>query len=328
MTNVADASPSRKSRRISVVVAVYQNKGSLTETHAQISALFDEPLQPYELEMVFVDDGSTDGSLDELRRIHASDPRVKVIAFTRNFGQMAAMLAGFAESTGDAVINISADLQDPVDLIPEMVTQWHQGAELVVCYRTNRADPMTAKAFSWLAYSILRMGVPQIPKGGFDYVLMDRVAMDQFNAMDTRHRFFQGDLLWSGYRTSFIPYERRKRSVGRSQYNFTKKLKNFTDAILDSSYLPIRAMSVMGVLTSLLGLMYSISIVVAWAFGYAPFEGWAPLMMAILIIGGIIMSMLGIIGEYVWRINDEVRKRPNYVIRDRLHDKDSHSNRS
>jgi glycosyltransferase involved in cell wall biosynthesis len=311
------------SRKISVVVAVYQNEGSLTGTHDQIAALFEGPLKGHQLEMVFVNDGSTDGSLEELRAIHRADPRVKVLSFTRNFGQMAAMLAGFAEATGDAVINISADLQDPVDLIPQMVSQWQGGAEIVVCYRTNRSDPAAAKAFSWLAYSLLRIGVPQIPKGGFDYVLMDRIAMDQFNAMDTRHRFFQGDLLWPGYRTSFIPYERQKRTIGRSQYNFAKKLKNFIDAILDSSYLPIRAMSLMGVFTSFLGLLWAITILVAWIFGSTPFEGWAPLMMVTLIIGGMIMVMLGIIGEYVWRINEEVRKRPNYIIRDRLHDQNS-----
>lgn len=307
--------------KISIVVAVYQNAGSLTQTHAQISALFDGPLRGQDLEIIFVNDGSTDGSMEELRSIHAGDSRVKVISFTRNFGQMAAMLAGFAEATGDAIINISADLQDPVELIPEMVRQWQGGSEIVVCYRTNRSDPMAAKMFSSLAYSILRISVPQIPKGGFDYVLMDRLAMDHFNAMDTRHRFFQGDLLWPGYRTSFIPYERRERKVGRSQYNFAKKLKNFIDAILDSSYLPIRAMSLAGVFTSISGLLYSISILVAWFFGATPFEGWAPLMMVILIIGGMLMVMLGIIGEYVWRINEEVRRRPNYIIRDRLHGK-------
>jgi polyisoprenyl-phosphate glycosyltransferase len=251
-------------------------------------------------------------------RIRVADPSVKVISFTRNFGQMAAMLAGFAEATGDAVINISADLQDPISLIPEMVAQWQGGAEIVICYRTNRSDPMAAKAFSSLAYSLLRMAVPQIPSGGFDYVLMDRVAMDQFNAVDTRHRFFQGDLLWPGYRTNFIPYERLRRTVGKSQYNFGKKLKNFIDAMLDSSFLPIRAISFLGVFTSFLGFLYSISILVAWLRGATPFDGWAPLMMVILIIGGMIMVMLGVIGEYVWRINEEVRKRPNYVIRDKF----------
>lgn len=307
-----------RGRKISVVIAVYQNEGSLTETHAQIARLFEGPLKQHELELIFVNDGSSDGSLEELLAIRVVDPAVKVITFTRNFGQMAAMLAGFAEATGDAVINISADLQDPIALMADMVAQWQNGFEIVICYRTNRSDPLAAKAFSQLAYSMLRMAVPQIPSGGFDYVLMDRVAMDQFNQMDTRHRFFQGDLLWPGYRTSFIPYERLRRTVGKSQYNFSKKLKNFMDAMLDSSFLPIRAISFMGVCTSFLGLLYAISIVVAWVLGETPFDGWAPLMMVMLIIGGMIMVMLGVIGEYVWRINEEVRKRPNYVIRDKF----------
>lgn len=312
-------------KKISIVVAVYQNEGSLSQTHTQISALFSGTLQDHELEIIFVNDGSTDGSLEELRGIHVLDSRVKVISFTRNFGQMAAMLAGFAEASGNAIVNISADLQDPIDLIPEMVKLWHGGSEVVVCYRTNRSDPLPAKALSWIGYSIIRVGVPEIPRGGFDYVLMDRVALDQFNAMDTRHRFFQGDLLWPGYRTSFIPYERLKRTVGRSQYNFAKKLKNFTDAVLDSSYLPIRLMSLAGVLTSLLGLLYALSIVVAWFLGSTPFEGWAPIMMVILTMGGILMFMIGIIGEYVWRINEEVRRRPNYIIRERLDEKNTKS---
>lgn len=229
---------------------------------------------------------------------------------------MAAMLAGFKAATGAAIINISADLQDPVELIGEMVERWIQGSEIVICYRTNRTDPISSKVFSNLAYRLMRIAVPQIPKGGFDYVLMDRIAMDQFNAIDTRHRFFQGDLLWPGFRTSFIPYERRKRSVGKSQYNFSKKLKNFLDAMLDASYLPIRLISLFGLVTFLLGIVYSITIFIAWATGNAPFNGWAPLMIAVLMTGGMIMLMLGVIGEYVWRINEEVRKRPNYVIRD------------
>jgi dolichol-phosphate mannosyltransferase len=172
--------------------------------------------------------------------------------------------------------------------------------------------------FSRMAYGLLRKAVPQIPPGGFDYVLMDRKAMDQFNAMDVRHRFFQGDLLWPGYRASFIPYVRRARKVGRSQYRFSKKLKNFLDAFLDSSFLPIRAITTLGVATCFAGLLYAATIVWAWARGSAPFEGWAPLMIVVLIVGGVIMLMLGVIGEYVWRINEEVRKRPNYVIREKL----------
>ncbi|PKP68312.1 MAG: glycosyl transferase family 2, partial [Alphaproteobacteria bacterium HGW-Alphaproteobacteria-5] len=249
--------------------------------------------------------------------VKKGDPCVKAITFTRNFGQMAAMLAGFKEAGGDAVINISADMQDPIELIPQMIQKWQEGAEIVICYRTDRSDTISAKLFSYVAYGVLRLSVPQIPPGGFDFVLMDRKALDEFNSIDVRNRFFQGDLLWTGYRTSFIPYVRRKRTIGKSQYNFAKKLKNFIDAFLDASYLPIRFISSVGIILSILGVIYSLTIVYSWLRGGTPFSGWAPIMIAMLIIGGLIMVMLGVIGEYIWRIYDEVRKKPNYIIRDK-----------
>lgn len=304
--------------KISFVVAVYHNEGAISKTHEKIQSVFASDLPLLEYEIVFVDDGSQDGSLNEILNLREKDSRVKVITFTRNFGQMAAMLAGFKEATGDAVINISADLQDPVELIPQMVEKWQGGAETVICYRTDREDTLAAKLLSRMAYEILRISLPQIPSGGFDFVLMDRRVMDEFNAIDVRHRFFQGDLLWTGYRTSFIPYVRLRRTMGKSQYNFGKKLKNFLDAVLDASYLPIRFISLAGLLTSLLGVLYSVSIAFSWFRGEAPFTGWAPIMITILLVGGLIMVMLGVIGEYVWRIYEEVRKRPNYVVRDKF----------
>jgi glycosyltransferase involved in cell wall biosynthesis len=304
--------------KISFVVAVYQNEGAISRTHEKIQSVFSRELVHHEYEIVFVDDGSKDESLREILRLKEHDSRTKAITFTRNFGQMAAMLAGFKEASGDAVINISADLQDPIELIPQMVEKWQGGSEIVICYRKDRADTLFAKLFSRLAYGVLRMSHPQIPPGGFDFVLMDRRVMDAFNAIDVRHRYFQGDLLWTGYRTSFIPYVRLKRTIGKSQYNFRKKLKNFLDAVLDASYLPIRFISLVGLITSSLGVLYSATIVISWLRGHTPFEGWAPIMVAILLVGGLIMVMLGMIGEYVWRINEEVRKRPNYVIRDKF----------
>jgi glycosyltransferase involved in cell wall biosynthesis len=208
--------------KISFVVADYHNEGALSKTHEKIQSVFSSEIAQHEYEIVFVDDGSMDGSLGEMLSLREQDSRVKVITFTRNFGQMAAMLAGFKEATGDAVINISADLQDPVELIPQMVEKWQGGAETVICHRTDRVDKLSAKLFSRLAYGVLRMSLPQIPPGGFDFVLMDRKVMDAFNAIDVRHRFFQGDLLWTGYRTSFIPYVRQQRTIGKSQYNFGK----------------------------------------------------------------------------------------------------------
>jgi len=303
--------------KISFVIAVYHNEGTISKTHEKIRSVFSNELGNYDYEIVFVDDGSKDSSLQEILNLRQQETRIKVITFTRNFGQMAAMLAGFKEATGNAVINISADLQDPVELIPQMVEKWRTGSEIVICHRTDRSDSLLAKLFSRLAYGVLRLSLPQIPSGGFDFVLMDRKVMDAFNAIDARHRFFQGDLLWTGYRTSFIPYARLKRTIGKSQYNFGKKLKNFIDAVLDASYLPIRFISLVGIITSMLGVLYSISIVFSWLRGETPFTGWSPIMIAILMVGGLIMVMLGVIGEYVWRINEEVRKRPNYVVRDK-----------
>ena len=137
--------------KISFVVAVYHNEGAISKTHEKIRQVFSNELAHHEYEIVFVDDGSKDGSLEEILNLREQDPRIKAITFTRNFGQMAAMLAGFREATGDAIINISADLQDPVELIPQMVDKWRDGSEIVICYRTDRSDTLLAKLFSRLA---------------------------------------------------------------------------------------------------------------------------------------------------------------------------------
>ena len=317
-TEAPDVVLSTKRKKISFVVAVYRNEGAITQTYNKMCSVFSAELRDYDYEIVFVDDGSDDGSLAEVLQLREQDERIKAITFTRNFGQMAAMLAGFQQASGDATINISADLQDPVELIPQMISKWEQGAEVVVCYRTDRSDKLSAKIFSKFAYGALRLSIPEIPPGGFDFVLMDRKALDEFNSIDVRNRFFQGDLLWTGYRTTFIPYVRLKRTIGKSQYNLRKKLKNFLDAFLDASYLPIRFISLAGIVTAAIGVLYSLTIVYSWLLGATPFSGWAPLMIVILVVGGLIMFMLGIIGEYIWRIYDEVRKKPNYIVRDRF----------
>lgn len=301
---------------ISVVVAVYRNEGAVTATHRKIQELFATDLPAYDYEVIFVNDGSDDGSFDEIMGLREKDPCVKVISFTRNFGQMSAMLAGFKQARGAAVINISADLQDPIELIAQMVAEWEGGAQTVICHRTSRKDGVSTRLTSKLAYRLLRMAVKDIPAGGFDYVLMDRRVMDEFNSVEVRNRFFQGDLLWLGFRTSLIPYERQERRIGRSQYDLLKRLTNFTDALLDSSYLPIRFMSLLGLLTTAGGFLYFLTVVVAWFFDFTPSPGWAPIITIILVVGGVIMTMLGVIGEYQWRIYHEVRKKPNYIIQE------------
>jgi len=302
-------------KRISFVLPVYRNERAVTLTYQQIRHVMSSDLQRYAYEIVFVDDGSDDGSAAELAAIQTADTQVRVVTFTRNFGQMAAILAGLRQASGEVIIQLSADLQDPIALVPQMVAEYERGSEVVACHREHREDPWSRRITSRLLYAILRLSLPQIPAGGFDYILLDRKVVDAFNAVDVRNRFFQGDILWFGYKTTFIPYTRPKRPIGRSQYTFSKKLKNSIDAILDSSYLPIRFMSLLGVLTAFLGFLYAVDIVYGRLRHDIPFTGWAPIMILVLVIGGVLMLMLGIIGEYVWRIYDEVKGKPNYVVR-------------
>jgi len=302
-------------KRISFVLPVYRNEHAVTLTYQQIRQVMTADLQRYSYEIVFVDDGSDDGSPAELAAIKAGDEHVRVVTFTRNFGQMAAILAGLKQASGDVIIQLSADLQDPIGLVPQMVAEHERGSEVVACHREHREDPWSRRVTSRALYAILRLSLPQIPAGGFDYILLDRKVVDAFNAVEVRNRFFQGDVLWFGYKTTFIPYTRPKRTIGRSQYTFSKKLKNSIDAILDSSYLPIRFMSLLGVLTAFVGFLYAVDIVYGRMRHNIPFTGWAPIMILILVIGGVLMLMLGIIGEYVWRIYDEVKGKPNYVVR-------------
>src|SRR5262245_23202232 len=303
-------------RTISFVIPVYRNERAITLSYQKIKQLLASELLGYDYEFVFVDDGSDDGSLTELIRLRAEDARVRIIAFTRNFGQMAAILAGLRAATGDLVIHMSADLQDPVELIPRMVRDHETGSEMVVAYRAEREDRWTSRVTSRLFYGIIRLSFPELPAGGFDYVLMSRRVVDVFNSIDVRNRFFQGDLLWLGYKTTFIPYTRARRPIGRSQYTFWKRLKNSLDAILDSSYLPIRFISAAGALVALAGFLYAVNIAY-WRLRYGlAFPGQAPIMILILGIGGMVMLMLGIVGEYVWRIYDEVKEKPNYIVRE------------
>jgi dolichol-phosphate mannosyltransferase len=272
-------------------------------------------LAAYDREFIFVDDGSDDGSLNELLAIRERDSAVRIVSFTRNFGQMSAILAGLKMAGGDLVLHLSADLQDPVELIPQLVRQFEAGNEVVVAYREAREDRLSSRLSSRLFYGIIRLSFPTIPPGGFDYVLMARRVVDAFNGIEVRNRFFQGDVLWLGFKTAFVPYVRARRTHGKSQYTFAKRLKNSLDAILDSSYLPIRFISLIGVLTAFVGFVYAADIVYARLMHHIPATGLAPIMILVLIIGGVLMLMLGIIGEYVWRIYDEVKGKPNYVIR-------------
>lgn len=226
---------------------------------------------------------------------------------------MAAILAGWEKAAGDCVINMAADLQDPPEQCTLMIKEWEQGNDIVISYRISHATSPSKRLTSKIFY---RLMLPEAPPGGFDFVLLDRKAMDAINSLKERHRFYQYDILWAGFIVKYIPYHKLERRVGRSQYNFIKRFGNFYSGFLNVSSFPLRLMSTMGILISLTGFIYALTIVWAYFVNETPFEGWAPIMMLILIIGGLVMLMLGMLGEYIWRILDEVKGRPNYIIKD------------
>jgi len=304
-------------RKVSFCFAVYQNCGSLEELYTRTSKIMEERYPELLCEFVFVNDGSTDGSLEELRSIKAKhgDGRIRIVNFTRNFGQMAAILAGWRYATGDAAINLAADLQDPPEQCIPMIGEWLNGKDVVISYRESHATTAINKLTSQIAY---RLMLPEAPRGGFDFALLSRKALDAVLSIKERNRFYQHDLLWVGFERSYLPYEKAERKTGKSQYNFIKRFGNFTTAFINVSYVPLRAMTVLGGLFAAFGFLYAVSIVYAYLMHSVPFQGWAPIMMFLLIIGGLIMGMLGVIGEYIWRIFDEVKQRPVYLVKEEL----------
>lgn len=302
-------------RLVSVVIPVYRNAESLTQLYTELIDVAANRFPACDLEIVFVDDGSDDDSWAVICALRDKDPgRVSAHRLSRNFGQLGASVAGYRLARGDAVVSISADLQDPTELIGDMVNRWLAGDDIVIANRAGRTDGAIAAITSRIAYWYFRRYTPAMPEGGFDYFLMDRRAIDLLLQFKGRFRFLQGDLLWLGLPMSFIPYVRRERPHGKSGYSFLKRLNAFTDLVIDSSYSLIKAMSRIGFVVAFLGFVYLVLVVINWMQGGSPFKGWAPIMVTLLLLLGFIMIMLGVIGEYLWRIHDQVRERPMHVV--------------
>lgn len=300
---------------VSVCFAVYHNEEALPELYLRTVSDLEKNFPAHSFEFIFVNDGSKDNSLGELLKLRQKDPRVKIINFSRNFGQMAAILAGWHFANGDALVNLAADLQDPPEQIKNMIWEWEKGNEIVISYRQSHKHSLINKITSNFFYKLL---LPEVPPGGFDFALIGKNAMHAINSLKERNRFFQYDILWAGFSIKFIPYDKHERKFGKSQYNLFKRFGNFMTAFLSVSYFPLRIMSLIGFIFALLGFLYSLNILYAYYFNEIPFKGWAPLMILLLIIGGMIMLSLGILGEYIWRIFDEVKGRPIYIIKEKF----------
>ena len=305
-------------KTVTFVVPVYRNEGSIKPLHVSLVKEFQDNFPELEYEIVFVDDGSDDNSLRDIMDVKFIDKNVKVIVLSRNFGQMGAIIAGWDKAKGNAVMNISADRQEPVEQYTKMIKEWLAGAEIVIGIRENREDSGFTKFKSRIFYRLIKISIPEIPIGGFDVTLLDRKALNSLSTLQERGRFYQGNILWLGFAKKYVPYTRLKREIGKSQNNFFKMFAYTVNAYLNSSYLPLRMLSIIGFIVSFTGFAYALAIIYAYAVHNTPFQGWAPIMMTLLIIGGIIMLMLGVLGEYIWRILDEVKHRPYYIIKDSL----------
>jgi glycosyltransferase involved in cell wall biosynthesis len=307
---------------ISVVVPVKDEEQAIAPLVDRVTGVLDgEPrVGVGGFEILFVDDGSSDGTLEAIRHAHATNPNVRAISFSRNFGKEAALTAGLEHARGQAVVPMDVDLQDPPEVLPKMVEKWRAGFDIVYGVRTDRASDslpkrMTAdlyyRAHNWLSND-------KIPEHAGDFRLLDRKVVEAIARMPERNRFMKGMFAWAGFRQTSIPYSRAARASGRSKFNYWRLWTFALDGITSSSTVPLRIWSYLGGLVALFALAYAMFIAVRTLVFGIDVPGYASLMVSVLFLGGLQLLSLGILGEYVGRILIETKARPLYVIRERI----------
>lgn len=302
-------------KKLSVVIPVYFNEESLPllfQKILEIEKLLEK--KKIIIELIFVDDGSEDQSLQELFIIKEKKPNVKIIKHTRNFGAVVATKTGRKFVTGDCCIVIAADLQDPIELILQMTELWLEGNKYVIAVRETRKDPIFTKLFAYIYYIILKIFVTKdYPKGGFDLALIDKSLLPYFqNSGKNINPSLLGH--WLGFKPKIIKYDRMKRDFGESRWTFKKRLNLFLDSILGFSVSPIRIILASGLFVSFFSFIYFLWIIINAYLGNIEVKGFATIVALISFLFGIVISMLGVIGEYIWRIFDELNKKPESVI--------------
>jgi dolichol-phosphate mannosyltransferase len=301
----------------SVVAPVYNEEETLPHFYRRVVDVMEGLGEPFEL--VLVNDGSRDASYRVMRALHARDSRVRAVDFSRNFGHQVAISAGLDHARGAAVIILDSDLQDPPEVIPELVARWRTGAEVVYAQRRRRPGEtrfklLTAAAFYRL---IARITALDIPRDTGDFRLLDRRVVDTLVTMREHHRFMRGLSVWVGFRQEAVPYDRQERFAGVTKYPLARMVRFALDAITGFSYVPLQLASTLGFLLAGLSLLGILLAAVLRLSGVA-IQGQATTLVVVLLLGGIQLIFLGIIGEYLGRIYDEVRARPLYIVREVL----------
>ncbi|MFY9308885.1 MAG: glycosyltransferase family 2 protein [Bacteroidia bacterium] len=302
--------------KVSIIIPCYFNEGNIPVTTAEL--IQNEQLFPagVEFEYIMVDDGSKDKTLDELVKFKDRYPdKVKVIKLAGNVGSFNAILAGMNYATGDCNVIITADLQDPPDLMPKMYDYWLKGIKFVIANRQDREEGFFSKLFANTYHALIRKFVlKNVPSGGFDYVLFDKQLREEVVKINERNTNTIYLLAWLNYDFVNIPYVRRQRKIGKSRWTVSKKMKLFIDSFVSFSFFPIRAISVMGIFLGIIAFMYGIFVIVAKFTGMVQLSGWSSMMVVFLFVSSFQMVALGILGEYVWRALDAARGRPNFIV--------------
>ena len=301
-------------KKISIIVPVYYNQDNLLPLYVDLKEKVLMKLN-MEYEIIFVDDGSKDKSYEVMQNIAKLDENIKNVKLSRNFGEHSALLAGLSQCTGDCAVRKAADLQEPSEMILEMIKKYEEGNEVVLAVRTDREEPISQKAFSNLyAFLMRKLALPNMPKGGFDTFLIDRQIIDLLVKMQERNTSLMSQILWAGFKIATVPYVRKKREIGKSKWTLSKKIKLVYDSLLSFSYFPIKMITMMGFFNFLISLIVLFFIIYKKATGLIDVEGYASIIMIMLMGFGIIMLSIGILGEYLWRTYDAARRRPPYII--------------
>ncbi len=299
----------------SIVVPVYNERESLPELYHRVRKVMGQLGEPWEL--ILVDDGSTDGSTGLIRQLRDQDPEhVRAVILARNFGHQIAVTAGIDFARGQAVILMDADLQDPPEIIPQLVEKWREGYHVVYAVRKAReGETWFKKTTASLFYRLIRRITDvDIPQDTGDFRLMDRRVVEVLKGMKERHRFIRGMVAWVGFRQTGVPYVRAPRFAGETKYPLRKMLKFAWDAITGFSYVPLQLATYLGFVAAGMAILAIPLVIVARLAGSQAFHGQATTLIAVLFLGGVQLISLGILGEYIGRIYDEVKARPLYVV--------------
>ncbi len=302
--------------KVSLVIPVYYNEENLRTLYDDIKEKFIDVID-YDYEIVMVNDGSKDKSFEVMEELAKKDSNIKNISLSRNFGSHAAILCGLVHSTGDCAIVKAADLQEPTELIHEMVDSWKSGNNVVLAVRAGRDESKSQTFFANFYYSLVRKtALPNMPKQGFDVYLLDRKVIEVVKNLDEKNSALTGQILWSGFKTGIVPYHRLAREVGKSRWTLKKKIRLVKDTLFSFTSLPISVVFGIGTLSVATAVIWGISVFISYLCGKINAVGWTSLFIFNLLSFGIIMTTLGILGEYLWRTFDASRNRPTYIIED------------